>query len=168
MPNSHFLLYAINMLQSNFLQECTQFCEKAENPASIEPARFSLCFHGPSDRSRTCGLLNPIQARYQSALHPDLCVCTFTALCYINTSKFQMQDVFAGKTKKSLKIPNNKASQNKVPDICAGTKEVRCIFVHAAHFNFMLALRPKSPAHGCQPRWCCYKPLVTPQRCRPN
>ena len=27
--------------------------------------------HGPSDRSRTCGLLNPIQARYQAALHPD-------------------------------------------------------------------------------------------------
>ena len=27
---------------------------------------------GPSDRSRTCGLLNPIQARYQSALHPDI------------------------------------------------------------------------------------------------
>ena len=26
---------------------------------------------GPSDRSRTCGLLNPIQARYQSAPHPD-------------------------------------------------------------------------------------------------
>ena len=28
-------------------------------------------FYGPSDRSRTCGLLNPIQARYQTALHPD-------------------------------------------------------------------------------------------------
>ena len=28
---------------------------------------------GPSDRSRTCGLLNPIQARYQTALHPDNC-----------------------------------------------------------------------------------------------
>ena len=27
-------------------------------------------FFGPSDRSRTCGLLNPIQARYQTALHP--------------------------------------------------------------------------------------------------
>ena len=27
---------------------------------------------GPSDRSRTCGLLNPIQARYQSALHPEM------------------------------------------------------------------------------------------------
>ncbi len=29
---------------------------------------------GPSDRSRTCGLLNPIQARYQSALHPDVLI----------------------------------------------------------------------------------------------
>ena len=29
-------------------------------------------FFGPSDRSRTCGLLNPIQARYQAALHPEL------------------------------------------------------------------------------------------------
>lgn len=26
---------------------------------------------GPSDRSRTCGLLNPIQALYQTELHPD-------------------------------------------------------------------------------------------------
>ena len=25
---------------------------------------------GPSDRSRTCGLLNPIQALYQTGLHP--------------------------------------------------------------------------------------------------
>ena len=30
-----------------------------------------MLFVGPSDRSRTCGLLNPIQARYQTALHPD-------------------------------------------------------------------------------------------------
>ena len=29
-------------------------------------------FHGPSDWSRTSGLLNPIQARYQTALHPDI------------------------------------------------------------------------------------------------
>ena len=27
---------------------------------------------GPSDWSRTSGLLNPIQARYQTALHPDV------------------------------------------------------------------------------------------------
>ena len=33
---------------------------------------FRCGFVGPSDRSRTCGLLNPIQARYQSALHPDM------------------------------------------------------------------------------------------------
>ena len=36
------------------------------------PTKVDGCFFGPSDRSRTCGLLNPIQARYQSALHPDL------------------------------------------------------------------------------------------------
>lgn len=29
-------------------------------------------FRGPSDWSRTSGLLNPIQARYQTAPHPDL------------------------------------------------------------------------------------------------
>ena len=28
--------------------------------------------HGPSGESRTHGLLNPIQARYQTALHPDV------------------------------------------------------------------------------------------------
>ena len=28
---------------------------------------------GPSGESRTHGLLNPIQARYQTALHPDFC-----------------------------------------------------------------------------------------------
>jgi hypothetical protein len=27
---------------------------------------------GLGDRSRTCDLLNPIQARYQTALHPDI------------------------------------------------------------------------------------------------
>lgn len=29
--------------------------------------------NGPSGESRTHGLLNPIQARYQTALHPDIC-----------------------------------------------------------------------------------------------
>ena len=28
-------------------------------------------FFGPNDRSRTCGLLNPIQALYQTEPHPD-------------------------------------------------------------------------------------------------
>jgi hypothetical protein len=31
---------------------------------------LSGIFHGPSDWSRTSGLLNPIQARYQTAPHP--------------------------------------------------------------------------------------------------
>ena len=29
-------------------------------------------YYGPSDWNRTSGLLNPIQARYQSAPHPDI------------------------------------------------------------------------------------------------
>ena len=37
-------------------------------------SQTSLFFFGPSDRSRTCGLLNPIQARYQSALHPEITI----------------------------------------------------------------------------------------------
>ena len=41
----------------------------------IEKTLKTLCFQGLSDglgeRIRTSGLLNPIQARYQTALHPD-------------------------------------------------------------------------------------------------
>ena len=40
-----------------------------------EYAKFSVSawfFFGPSGESRTHGLLNPIQARYQTALHPDI------------------------------------------------------------------------------------------------
>ena len=33
---------------------------------------FSADGFGPSGESRTHGLLNPIQARYQTALHPDI------------------------------------------------------------------------------------------------
>ena len=32
---------------------------------------IKLPFYGRSDKNRTCDLLNPIQARYQTALHPD-------------------------------------------------------------------------------------------------
>ena len=51
-------------------------------------------FSGPSDRSRTCGLLNPIQARYQSALHPEI-----FSNSYSTTLRSKMQAFFAGKTK---------------------------------------------------------------------
>ena len=40
--------------------------------------------YGPSDRSRTCGLLNPIQARYQTAPHPDI----FSMLIHYTTTRF--------------------------------------------------------------------------------
>ena len=35
-------------------------------------SKCSFGFYGPSDWIRTSGLLNPIQARYQTSPHPDL------------------------------------------------------------------------------------------------
>ena len=49
----------------------TRFKRK-KPPETQHLSRFLAISDGPSDRSRTCGLLNPIQARYQSALHPDM------------------------------------------------------------------------------------------------
>ena len=47
---------------------------------------------GPSGESRTHGLLNPIQARYQTALHPDVTHCDgyyYTPLnCQMSTFSF--------------------------------------------------------------------------------
>ena len=40
--------------------------------ATKKPPAFQLMAFGPSGESRTHGLLNPIQARYQTALHPDV------------------------------------------------------------------------------------------------
>ena len=45
-----------------------------DNNIFIRPSNivtYCNCSLGPSDRSRTCGLLNPIQARYQTAPHPE-------------------------------------------------------------------------------------------------
>ena len=44
-------------------------------------------FSSPSDRSRTCGLLNPIQARYQSALHPDTTLILYQIFLFFATVK---------------------------------------------------------------------------------
>jgi hypothetical protein len=38
---------------------------------------FATAPFGPSDWNRTSGLLNPIQARYQSAPHPDITIMNF-------------------------------------------------------------------------------------------
>ncbi len=45
--------------------------------------------HGPSDWIRTSGLLNPIQARYQTSLHPD-----FILPRYHSTSGRNLQALF--------------------------------------------------------------------------
>ena len=48
--------------------------EKAANPhySNKKATSLSADGFGPSGESRTHGLLNPIQARYQTALHPDV------------------------------------------------------------------------------------------------
>ncbi len=49
------------------------------------PALSGKCFLRPSDWSRTSGLLNPIQARYQSALHPDTTLMIISLnFCFCN------------------------------------------------------------------------------------
>ena len=53
---------------------------------------YKNTLHGPSGESRTHGLLNPIQARYQTALHPDVTHCDgyyYTPLnCQMSTFSF--------------------------------------------------------------------------------
>ena len=44
-----------------------------------------FCFFGPSVEIRTRGLLNPIQARYQTSPHPDQCLRLTTASIYYHT-----------------------------------------------------------------------------------
>ena len=46
------------------------FCKKDKRKKHL-PLKASAFFKSPSDWNRTSGLLNPIQARYQSAPHPD-------------------------------------------------------------------------------------------------
>ena len=49
------------------VQVCPQTRINKEKSPSLSAEGF-----GPSGESRTHGLLNPIQARYQTALHPDI------------------------------------------------------------------------------------------------
>ena len=44
-----------------------------------------FCFFGPSVEIRTRGLLNPIQARYQTSPHPDKCLPLKAASIYYHT-----------------------------------------------------------------------------------
>ena len=54
---------------------------------------------GPSGESRTHGLLNPIQARYQTALHPDFCNIVILAQPFQNVKRF------FGVPEKNLPLP---------------------------------------------------------------
>ena len=53
-------------------------CYRFESSLKKEISRNHLCdscLFGPSYWIRTSGLLNPIQARYQTSPHPDICFC---------------------------------------------------------------------------------------------
>ena len=62
------------------------------NPSPTWKIKFGFLSFGPSGESRTHGLLNPIQARYQTALHPDVTHCDgyyYTPLnCQMSTFSF--------------------------------------------------------------------------------
>ena len=56
---------------------------------------------GRSDKNRTCDLLNPIQARYQTALHPDRSL-TWKIIAHNFYECNSKTDVFAFFIKKDL------------------------------------------------------------------
>ena len=60
------------------------------NPSPTWKIKFGFLSFGPSGESRTHGLLNPIQARYQTALHPDVWpgVLTGDVVYYIPYNRF--------------------------------------------------------------------------------
>ena len=57
-------------------------------------ASFLATLVGPSDWIRTSGLLNPIQARYQTSPHPET-AARFRRLDYITTFRGEMQAFFS-------------------------------------------------------------------------
>ena len=60
---------------------------------------FRQCLSGPSVEIRTQGLLNPIQARYQTSPHPDTTVCV-RQLNYNSTGVGDLQGVIEKKANK--------------------------------------------------------------------
>ena len=72
----HFVLHThlkIRYFYKNIFRKVSYMIPK--NRADIRKNKESLIFNGSlfglGERIRTSGLLNPIQARYQAALHPD-------------------------------------------------------------------------------------------------
>ena len=62
----------------------------------LKPFDFRT-FSGPSDWIRTSGLLNPIQARYQTSPHPEIYVSHVTQLLYYTTPERKKQALFQKK-----------------------------------------------------------------------
>ena len=72
--------------------------EPPANPhySNKKATSFSADGFGPSGESRTHGLLNPIQARYQTALHPDVWpgVLTGDVVYYSPCNRFCQRRIF--------------------------------------------------------------------------
>ncbi len=59
-----------------------------------KPPIFRSMAFGPSGESRTHGLLNPIQARYQTALHPDVFPVFHCRRCLLYTMFADLSTTF--------------------------------------------------------------------------
>ena len=79
------------------------FPKKKNNPnPSPIGNKFGLFLFGPSGENRTHGLLNPIQARYQTALHPD--TLAFLQVPYYYRLNYLKCKVFLSKKQKNFLI----------------------------------------------------------------
>ena len=73
-------------LASNTPPECCNLCSNLSiGNKKIQNNKSCSGFFGPSVEIRTRGLLNPIQARYQTSPHPDQCLRLTTASIYYHT-----------------------------------------------------------------------------------
>jgi hypothetical protein len=83
--------FAIPSVRFNYFQQH----KSNKKRASSQPyKRCNKTRNGLGERIRTSGLLNPIQARYQTALHPDI---SFTCKIYYNISPAACQYNFPSK-----------------------------------------------------------------------
>ena len=70
---------------ANSPQDCWNLSSSLDTKEKSRNSKYCFCFFGPSVEIRTRGLLNPIQARYQTSPHPDQCLRLTTASIYYHT-----------------------------------------------------------------------------------
>ena len=104
MPHCHGVIVEIRTLPHPALPghlplKGKAFATALYNKKAID---HSIDGFGPSGESRTHGLLNPIQARYQTALHPDVTHCDGY---YYTPSNRQMSTFSFAFFYKNCKIP---------------------------------------------------------------